>query len=169
MAKIPSTRNLRILHRSLTWQERFLFYAQPKAVGCWEWGAGRKPNGYGHFNAGAGKLKYAHRLSFEFFKGPIPAGLVVCHHCDNRGCVNPDHLFASTIAGNQLDMVQKGRQCRGEKTKNSKVTEADVRAIRKDERHVDDICRTYGIARRTVYYIKSGKLWAHIPRTSFSM
>lgn len=77
-------------------------------VGCWLW-LGTTSNGYGRLSYGGHAPRYAHRLSFEAFNGPVPAGMDVCHKCDTPSCVNPAHLFVGTASDNAKDMVQKMR------------------------------------------------------------
>ena len=76
---------------------------------CWNWKAGiRGENGYGCFKVN-GKNENSHRVSWRITFGEIPEGLLVCHHCDNRLCVRPEHLFLGTYKDNMQDCSLKGR------------------------------------------------------------
>lgn len=77
--------------------------------GCWEWQKHRLNMGYGRMSIGEGRMNYAHRIAYELYIGPIPAGLQVAHRCDNPPCCNPDHLFTATSRQNTDDATSKGR------------------------------------------------------------
>ena len=132
---------------------------------CWEWKA-CKCKGYGRLGNGFGRAPlFAHRLSWEFYRGKIPDGLFVCHRCDNPSCVNPDHLFLGTHKDNMTDMQQKGRRnkvpdkWRTVKGFNSKIklTDDQVRAIRCDTRLLEEIATEYNIDQSMVSLIRRRK------------
>jgi hypothetical protein len=78
---------------------------------CWWW-QGSTHRGYGRLIYKCQDLE-THRVSFELTYGPVPPGLFVCHHCDNRRCVRPEHLFLGDIVDNTRDRDNKGRQAKG--------------------------------------------------------
>jgi hypothetical protein len=81
-------------------------------IGCWIWLGAIKSYGYGSIKY-RNKDMRANRVSWLAFKGEIPKGLCVLHHCDNPACVNPDHLFLGTLKDNMQDCIKKGRRHHG--------------------------------------------------------
>ncbi len=135
-----------------------------KGDGCWEWTASKHPDGYGQFGVGHGRA-WAHRVAWELCVGPIPAGMVVMHTCDNPGCVRPDHLRIGTQLDNIADMVAKGRSCVGARNGQSRLTAPDVKRIRElvaGGQSQASVARAYSVSAAAVYLIVHGKNWRHV-------
>jgi hypothetical protein len=104
--------------RGVSPADRFWHYVN-KTDGCWEW-RGRPPVARNYpifsFDTPAGRKHMSvPRFAYQLTRGSIPEGLNVLHHCDNRLCVRPDHLYAGTQAQNVRDMVARGRHPRSQK------------------------------------------------------
>jgi hypothetical protein len=99
-------------HRNAPLETRMRARAVEAPTGCWEWQGQVNNLGYGvvGFKADHGwTTTTAHRKFYELTVGPIPDGIQVNHHCDNRRCINPDHLFLGTQTDNIRDMMAKRR------------------------------------------------------------
>lgn len=128
---------------------------------CWEW-TGCKREGYGRFWDGKRMVQATHFV-WEFHTGQkVLKGMDVCHRCDNRVCVNPNHLFIGTRKDNMRDCVRKERQARGRDHGHSKLTDQDVIQIRNNPGTQEQIATEYGVIRQTISKIKRLERWRHI-------
>lgn len=133
---------------------------------CWQW-VGHTACGYGVVCDNRKSIK-VHRFSYQIHVGKIPDGLMVCHHCDNKLCVNPNHLFLGTADDNVQDMVAKGRQIKGVSCHSAKLTEDDVREIRRRFKGWDKVnggrplAREFGVTDVTIRNIVYRKDWKHV-------
>ena len=101
-----------------------------------------------------------HRASWLVHRGPIPEGLCILHRCDNRRCVNPEHLWLGTKTDNMADMVAKGRNARS-----SKLSVDDVRKIKAllaEGNSCGTIARQFNVSESHVSAIKHGRCYAHV-------
>lgn len=106
---------------------RFMDKVLKQHDGCWRWTGAVTSRGYGSFGYPTrSKCVSAHRFSYSSFIGPIEAGKLICHKCDNKWCVNPDHLFMGTGSDNMMDCVNKGRHPEQRKTHCIKGHEYDL-------------------------------------------
>jgi hypothetical protein len=155
------------------WADRFLAKVKinpfhPK--GCHEWRATKDQKGYGRFWIGQA-LHGAHRTAWELAFGSIPEGWHILHHCDNPGCVRPDHLFLGTNSINVADRNAKGRargcvEAAGETHPKTTLTTEQAQEIRAHpggRGYYRKLAAKYGVTIQTVYNIRSRKTWKHLP------
>src|SRR2546423_9813352 len=158
---------------------------------CWPWLGKPERTGYGRHTDYWAKVG-AHQFAYTLLVGPIPIGREICHSCDNRICVNPDHLWAGTRKQNMQDAALKGRMSRpkpgnphrGESNPNAILTEDIVRAIRmayepaepgwpkergphrgalpSKRRTLDSLAEEYGVSRSLIYAIVKRTAWKHV-------
>lgn len=155
-----------------TREERFWARVERKGDDeCWAWNGAHYRHGYGAFGNANAAPEGAHRVSYEINVGTIPDGMFVCHHCDNRGCVNPKHLFVGTAADNAADMNSKKRHPggsfrlvdqRGEKNVAAKLNAEKVREIRRRSGTHTALAAEFGVSLSTIANIRDGKVWKHV-------
>jgi hypothetical protein len=130
----------------------------------------RRPyvNGYPHLTKN-GKRKSVHRLIYEECFGEIPDGLVIRHKCDNRLCMNPEHLETGTHQDNFNDMIERGRNAFGERSGQAKLTEKDAKEIKNflsqkqgDSKVVKFLANKYHVHENTIYCIRANRTWKHV-------
>lgn len=129
---------------------------------CLEWKKSLNKGGYGQVNF-HGKIRLAHRAAFELSTGIDPIGMLVCHVCDNRKCINPNHLFLGAHNDNNNDMFNKGRghifdgtYITGLNNPNGKIDPASFEAAhlrRKNGKGLSEIADSYGVTKQAIWYV----------------
>lgn len=144
-------------------------YPEPN-TGCWIYGGKLHPTlGYGCgsvYTDDGYRLCLSHRVSYYLFKGPFDRSLQVCHTCDNRWCINPDHLFLGTIQDNLKDMILKKRHQHGKTHCHAKLNDQSVREIKakysQGGHTYYSLAKEYGVDHSSIYAVVKNKLWKHV-------
>lgn len=140
---------------------------------CWPWIGEKTYHGYGRFTLLTGAknraTRIAHRMAWEYSMGPIPKGLECCHHCDNRPCCNPRHLFIGTHKDNMEDAINKGRlwAVHGDKQGSAKLTDKKVASIRAmyipGIVSMKSLANLFGVSEKAIFVIIHRQGWKHVP------
>ena len=130
--------------------------------GCWNFNGSLLRSGYGQIKY-KGKNHLAHRLSYKIFVGDFD-NKFVCHSCDNRKCINPEHLWLGNVKENVGDMIMKGRRActKGELCPTRKLTEKDVIEIRSSYLTLDQLSKKFNVLKTTICNVKTKRNWKHI-------
>lgn len=137
-------------------KKRFLAKVKIVETGCHEWQASLNRGGYGKFNSyGGNSSDPAHRVAYRLFVAPIPDGAYILHRCDNRKCVNPDHLFIGTQDDNISDMDSKQR--RGTKSNLTYNQVDQIKFMLGKNYSQNEIAKYFNVNQTTISRIKLGK------------
>lgn len=152
-------------------QARFLKHVRD-AGECWLWTASKDKDGYGLFwMKRPVRFRRAHRLAYQWWSGPIPAGLSVLHRCNTPSCVNPCHLYVGTHYDNMQDRKLAGHYCfdhakknpaRGSRNAFAKLKESDIPEIRRSTLPQKETARRYGVTPGVISHIMTGRTWRHV-------
>lgn len=158
--------------RPITFTPRERFLLKTRIIGylsCWMWEGAGHPTGYGRFGISPYKVTFAHRASWELFRGPIPAGMYVCHTCDVRLCVNPLHLFIGTAKDNMQDASKKGRivvpkesYLSDENHQVAKLTNEQVREIRNSEENGKVLATRFGVGKECIWMARTRRTFKDV-------
>lgn len=140
--------------------KRFRKHVQIMSNGCHEWQSTIKKDGYGQFWY-KGKPCKAHKVAYELCKGEVPKGLLVLHKCDNRKCVNPDHLYVGTQKDNVRDMFERGRWVGNSKLNAEKVREIRLLWSQKNFSQTE-LAQKFGVKQPAIWKIISYRTWKHV-------
>ena len=167
--------------RGLTGPDRRIVDRLDMSGDCWLWTGALDERRRGRVWHN-GRLKLHHRAVWEILVGPVPTGALLCHHCDNPQCANPDHIYVGDSQTNVDDMLARRRHwttmqpekaaevarrlgrkagswTSGRKNPKAKLSPEQVAAIRDSNDGSRSLGRKYGVDRTTIQRIRKGALW----------
>jgi DNA-binding transcriptional regulator YiaG len=129
---------------------------------CWTWTGGKDIKGYGIFFYNK-KTSFAHRIALVLYKNiTLTNGLQVAHSCNNKSCVNPDHLRETTIKDNAKDKIAHGTALRGERCHFASLTNTKVREIRESLKSSRELAKEYQVSNQTIRSILNNRSWVGV-------
>jgi len=139
-----------------------------KENGCIEWTGSKNAHGYGNIWIDGVHVTTS-RAAWILNRGPVPEGLLVCHRCDNRACINVDHLFLGTPSDNIKDAISKGRMVKpplqrmiGQQNPHCRLTVDNVLEIRASKETAKSLGLRFSVSRSHIEKIRSRRKWNHI-------
>lgn len=126
------------------------------------WRGYRDDIGRGQFRATGGIRERASRAAWRLYKGTPIGDLLVCHTCDNYGCVNPGHLYLGTRKQNTADMIDRDRMAYGTRHPGARLTEDAVVEIRLRAQGPTALATKFGVTRAAIISARDGKSWKHV-------
>lgn len=137
-------------------QDRLSARSQKAGNGCIEWLGQLDAGGYGKIVVPNRGTQRTHRMAYELSKGKIPFGSLVLHKCDNRKCINPDHLYLGDHADNARDATERGRWVGPRKLTDEQVFQ--ILDLLETDKSQTEIARIVGTTQLTVSHVKLGTL-----------
>ncbi len=140
----------------------------PELGPCWVWTSHKSNKGYGKFTLNK-RYWTAHRLSYFIHSGINPEGKIVCHKCDRKLCVNPDHLFLGTHDDNMKDCILKNRRAIlkppirfGADNNATKLSDEEVVDIFMSPLNQNELAKRYNVKQTTISRIKRRTIWVRL-------
>lgn len=146
-----------------TFKERLLTHRYQQPNGCWRWTGCKNQDGYGLIGGprinGKPYARKTHRVAYAEFIGRIPKGLSVLHKCDNRACINPEHLYLGTQRDNVRDMAERNQR-RWDAVR--WLTDKQVRAIRASKESNGVLGARYKIVKCCISFVRTRRTYKHV-------
>jgi hypothetical protein len=130
-------------------------------------------SGYGLFGANSTFGQLAHRWAWKLTRGHIPHGMSLCHTCDNKRCVNPNHMYPGTHQQNMRDLWERHPPKR-RGTANGRATlnpiyVGNIRIRSERGESITKLAEEFGVTKQCVAAIAKRKIWRHVPDSLFKI
>lgn len=148
------------IYTTIPLETRFWGRIKKTSNDCWEWQGATTPGGYGKIFY-RGRLECTHRLAWLLVYGEIPKNLLVCHHCDNRLCINPNHLFVGTHKDNTQDCIRKRRFPQNGIKLTPQIVRTIIAKYANKEANQYDLAKEFQTSQSHISLIVNGQRWLY--------